>query len=99
SASFVIRLFHCAHSSSAFGSPRKNASASPAKWSEPVIRIRSFVVRAAFNASASDGVMEWGSDGVLKEKMEARSCGGSARSLRIRGSKNFDEIGRRASTI
>jgi len=38
--------------------------------------------------------MEWGSDGVLKEKMDARSCGGSARSLRIRGSKNFDAIGR-----
>ena len=75
------------------GSPHKNARASPAKWREPVIRIRSFVVCAAVNASASDGVMEWGSDGVLKEKMEARSCGGSARSLRMYGSKNFVAIG------
>src|SRR5205823_8914626 len=70
---------YCAHSSSAFGSPRKSASASPAKCSEPAIRIRSENLSAAEIASATDGVMEWGSDGVLKEKMDARSCGGSAR--------------------
>src|SRR5205823_12452134 len=90
---------YCAHSSSAFRSPRKNASASPAKWREPVIKTRSLLRCAAEIASATDGVMEWGSDGVLKEKMDARSCGGNARSLQIRGNKNFDAIGRRASMI
>ena len=51
-------LFHCVHSSSAFGSPRKNASASPAKWREPVIKTRSLVRCAAEIASATDGVVE-----------------------------------------
>jgi len=49
---------YCAHSSSAFGSPRKNASASPAKWREPVIKTRSLVRCAAEIASATDGMME-----------------------------------------
>jgi len=56
--SFARDLFHCVHSSSAFGSPRKNASASPAKWREPVIKTRSLVRCAAEIASATDGVVE-----------------------------------------
>jgi len=49
---------HCAHSSRALDSPRKNARASPAKWREPVIKTRSLLRCAAEIASATDGVME-----------------------------------------
>jgi hypothetical protein len=52
------KMNHCAHSSSAFGSPCKNARASPAKWREPVIKTRSLVRCAAEIASATDRVME-----------------------------------------
>src|SRR5439155_25026004 len=46
------------HSSKAAGSTRKYASASPAKWSEPVSRIRFGLAWASSNASATDDVME-----------------------------------------
>jgi hypothetical protein len=39
SAPFCETLIYCAHSSKAAGSPRKYARTSPAKCSEPVIRI------------------------------------------------------------
>src|SRR5205809_4582158 len=49
---------HCAHSSNAAGSPRKWARTSPAKCSEPVIKIRFRFARARANASSIDGVIE-----------------------------------------
>src|SRR5882724_7786982 len=53
-----LHRVHCAHSSRALDSPRKNARASPAKWREPVIKTRSLLRCAAEIASATDGVME-----------------------------------------
>src|SRR5437870_12922383 len=49
---------HCAHSSKAAGSPHRCARTSPAKWSEPVIKIGFGFARARSRASATDGVME-----------------------------------------
>jgi hypothetical protein len=58
---------YCAHSSNAAGSPRKSARTSPAKCSEPVIRIGSGFARASISASPMVEVMEWGSDGLMME--------------------------------
>ena len=52
---------YCAHSSNAAGSPRKCARTSPAKCSEPVIRMGFGFARASINASPSVEVMEQGS--------------------------------------
>src|SRR6266550_5758151 len=54
---FVWRNY-CAHSSKAVGSPRRCARTSPAKWSEPVIKIGFDFARASINESSTFGVME-----------------------------------------
>src|ERR1700693_3482431 len=46
------------HSSKAAGSPRKYARTSPAKWSEPVIKIGFGLACAISRASTTDGVVE-----------------------------------------
>src|SRR6266496_1140806 len=51
-------LTYCAHSSNAAGSPRKWARTSPAKCSEPVIKIEFGLARAWSSASLTEGVME-----------------------------------------
>ena len=58
SAPFWETLIYCAHSSYAAGSPRRCASTSPAKWSEPVTKIGFGFERASANASSTDEVME-----------------------------------------
>ena len=93
------RANHCAHSSNAAGSPRKSARTSPTKCSEPVIRIGLGFARASISASPMVGVMEWGSDGVMTEKILANSPGAMARSLRIFGRITEPAIGASTSQI
>src|SRR6266576_7021340 len=55
---FIQNAIYCAHSSNAAGLPRKCARTSPAKWSEPVIRIGFGLARTRSSASPIDVVME-----------------------------------------
>src|ERR1043166_721980 len=90
---------HCAHSSKAAGSPCRCARTSPAKWSEPAIRIGFWFARASISASPIVDAMEWGTGGIIIEKIFANSRVGVARSLRIRGRRTDAVIGASASQI
>jgi len=89
---FSFGCNHCAHSSKAAGSPRRYASASPAKCNEPVMRIGFGFVRVSLSASPIEGVMEQGSDGVMTDKIWASCFGSAVRSLRIFGKRTESAI-------
>ena len=78
----IQNAIYCAHSSNAAGLPRRCARTSPAKCSEPVIRIGFGFARASISASPIVEVMEWGSDGVMSEKISVNSPGASVRTAK-----------------
>src|SRR6266516_5784780 len=104
---------HCAHSSNAAGSPRKCARTSPAKCSEPVIRIGFGFARESISASRIVGLMKIVGQprrlpageapalqkGRMFARISANASGEAARWLRILGRKTESAIGASASQM